>query len=99
MADPFGLTVAFSTACVVEMDVAAFVATEGTDPADAVTELVDPPDVPWLVGDAGHPSARSEEYVDWAVARLLWSVVRSVWSEVSWFWSFVSCCCALSSVD
>jgi hypothetical protein len=58
------LTVAFSTADDVEMDVAESVATEGAEPADAVTESEEIPDDPELVDAAGQPSSSSESYVE-----------------------------------
>jgi hypothetical protein len=62
-----GFTVAFSTADVVETDVAESVATEGAEPEDAVTEPEETPDEPELVDPAGQPSASSASYVDVAL--------------------------------
>jgi hypothetical protein len=62
-----GFTVAFSTADVVETDVAESVATEGAEPEDAVTEPEEMPDEPELVDAAGQPSASSASYVDVAL--------------------------------
>jgi hypothetical protein len=62
-----GFTVAFSTADVVDMDVAESVATEGAEPEDAVTEPEELPDEPELVDAAGQPSTSSASYVDVAL--------------------------------